>query len=51
MERILNGDVVTDSESDNDLEYYNVDKVEMIKKKVVSIKRCTKRRIAKRIAA
>ena len=51
MERILNGDVVTDSESDNDLEYYNVDKVEMIKKKLESIKRCTKRRIAKRIAA
>lgn len=26
MEGILNGDVVTDSESDNDLEYYNVNK-------------------------
>lgn len=26
MEGILNGDVVTDSESDSDLEYYNVNK-------------------------
>ena len=26
MEGILNGDIVTDSESDNDLEYYNSNK-------------------------
>ena len=50
MERLLNGDVVTDSETDNDSEYYNGDRGDVIKKKVQSIRRKTKRRIAKGIA-
>ena len=50
MERLLNGDVVTDSETDNDSEYYNGDRGDVIKKKVQSIRRRTKRRIAKGIA-
>ena len=50
MERLLNGDVVTDSETDNDSEYYNGDRGDIIKKKVQSIRHRTKRRIAKGIA-
>ena len=47
--QMLNGDIVTDSESDNPDLYHN-DKELAIKKKVESLKRSARRRKAKRIA-
>ena len=49
MERIINGEIVTDSESDNP-ELYNKEQDKALRKKIESIKRSAKRRSAKRIA-
>ncbi len=49
MERLINGDIVTDSESD-DPELYNKDQEKALRKRVEAIKTSAKRQAAKRIA-
>ena len=50
MERLVNGEIVTDSESDNP-DLYSKDQQEVLRKKIEAIKRSAKRRAAKRIAS
>ena len=48
-ERIINGEIVTDSESENPELYYK-EQEKALRKKIESIKHSAKRRSAKRIA-
>ena len=50
MKRIVNGEIVTDSESDNP-DLYHKDKERVVRKKIESIKHSAKRRAAKRVAS
>ena len=50
MERIINGEIVTDSESDNP-DLYCKDQERALRKKVEALKRSAKRRAAKRVAS
>lgn len=50
MERIINEEIMTDSESDNP-DLYNKDQQEVLRKKIAAITRSAKRRAAKRIAS
>ncbi len=51
VERLVNGDVVTDSESDNPDVYNSKDKALAIKKKIAALQRSAKRTYAKKIAS
>ena len=50
MERLVNGEIVTDSESDNP-DLYSKDQQKVLRKKIEAIKRSAKRRAAKGLPA
>lgn len=50
MERLVNGEIVTNSESDNP-DLYSRDQQKILRKKIEALKRSAKRRAAKRIAS